>query len=205
MNKVIKYCLLFVVLVLALYHSVNIESLDQIKKSQSDLVFDAKSYASDFMTNEIATLSAINATDFLDNIANDLENYCEQKGKKLGISDEYNFIIEGDATVKAIEEEYVVIALENNKELRIATDFIFGNAIRDGSAMADIGDYQNTMDFNSISVELNNIVRETIIPTLKQKTKIDGALSFKGAVKVDIKKPQTDGLKVIPLSIKFND
>ena len=205
MNKGIKYSILVVLLGLALYNSVNIEPLDQIKKSQSDLIFNAASYASDFMSNKIETLPAINASEFLSNISDDLENFAEQKGRKLGISDEYNFIIEGNATITTIEEEYITVILEDDKELRIATDFIFGNAIRDGSEMANIDDFQNTMDFNSISVELNNIVRETVVPPFKKKAKIGENLYVKGAVTVDITDPQLNGPKVIPLIIKFND
>jgi len=205
MNKVVKYSILVVVLGLALYTSVNIKPLDEIKKSKSDLTFNAASYASDFMANKIETLPAINTSDFLANISDDLENYAEQKGRKLGVSDEYNFIIEGKATITAIEEEYVSVLLEDNKELRIATEFVFGNAIRDGSGMANIDDYQNTMDFNSISVELNNIVRETVVPPFKKKAKIGDALYFKGAVTIDITNPEIHGTKVIPLIIKFND
>lgn len=194
-----------VVLGLALYNSVNIEPLDQIKKSKSDLTFNAASYASDFMSNKIETLPAINASDFLHHISDDLQNYAAQKGKKLGISDEYNFIIEGKATITAIEDEYVTVVLEDNKELRIAIDFIFGNAIRDGSGMANIDDYQNTMDFNSISVELNNIVREKVVLPFKKEAKIGDSLYFMGAVTIDITDPQINGIKMIPLIIKYND
>ncbi len=201
-NKIIKYVVLVVVIGIALYNSVNVKPLDEVKEIQNDLVFDAKAYANDFMSNKIEALTSIDASVFLESISNDLENYCESKGKRLGISDEYNFIIDGNASVKSIEEEYAVV-VKNDKELLIATDFIFGNAIRDGSAMADIGDYQNTMDFNSISVELNNIVRETIIPPFKNKVKIGDSLYYKGAVKIDVKKPRIDSIKVIPLSIKF--
>jgi len=204
-KKGIKYSILVVILGLALYNSVNIEPLDQIKKSKNDLIFNAVSYASDFMSNKIETLPAINASDFLVNISDDLDNYAEQKGRKLGISDEYHFIIEGNATITAIEEEYVTVMLEGDKELRIATDFVFGNAIRDGSGMANIDDYQNTMDFNSISVELNNIVRETVVPPFKKKAKIGDALYVKGAVTIDSTDPPLNGPKVIPLIIKFND
>lgn len=205
MNKVLKYSILVVGIGLALYNSVSIEPLDRIKKSQNDMAFNAASYASNFMLNKIETLPAINASDFLRNISVDPKNYSEQKGQKLGISDEYHFIIQDNATIMAMEEEYIEVALEDGKRLLIATDFIFGNAIRDGSGMANIDDYYNTMDFNSISVELNNIVRETVVAPFKKKAKIGDALYFKGAVTIDITAPQIKRLKVIPLIIKFNN
>jgi len=204
MNKPIKYGVIAVVLGLAAFNAVNIEPLDQRIQHQIDAVFDAKAYASDFMNHQIEALPAIDAAVFLENLSRDLEGYCEQHGKKLGISDTYNFIIEGNATVQSVEEEYVRVALENEAPLKLATDFIFGNAIRDGSAMAHIDDYQSTMDFNSISVELNQIVRETILPPFKASVKTADRLYFKGAVKIDISGP-LDHVNVIPLRIKFKN
>lgn len=205
MNKVLKNSILAVVLAFALYNSFSIESLDQIKKSQSELEFNAASYANEFFSNKIETLQAIKGTEFLGSIFNNTSRYAEQNGEKLGISDEYHFIIEDRATIMAIEEEYIELSLENGKTLGIATDFIFGNAIRDGSRMANIDDYQNTMDFNSISVELNNIVRTTIVPPFKEKAKVGDALYFKGAVTIDITDQAVSMIKVIPLLIEFKD
>lgn len=206
MKKIIKFSIVAVIVVFALYNSVYFKSLDEVNKVKNTEAFDAKAIAVDFMANQTKTLPAINASKFLIDISKDVNKYCTTKGKKLGISDDYYFIIEGKATVLAIEEENVLIALNDNKELkiRIATDFIFGNAIRDASAIADIGDFQNTMDFNTISIELNNIVRETIVLAFKQKVKEGDQLYFKGALKVNTKHPNLEELKVIPLIIKFN-
>ena len=207
MNKLIKYIVFTVIVGLSLYNSVYFESLDDYKKGQNKSIFDAKSLASKFISTTIETLPAINTSDFLVDIAKNTTNYCSDKGKKLGISNDYNFIIDGVATVISIDEENVLVAINDNKEqqVRIATDFIFGNAIRDASAIADIGDFQNTMDFNNISVELNNIVRKTIVPPFKQKVKEGDQLYFKGAVKVNSMRPNLQDLKVIPLIIKFNN
>jgi len=207
MNKLIKYIVFAVIVGLLLYNSVYFESLDDYKKGQNKSIFDAKSLASKFISTTIETLPAINTSDFLVDIAKNTANYCSDKGKKLGISNDYNFIIDGVATVISIDEENVLVSINDNKEqqVRIATDFIFGNAIRDASAIADIGDFQNTMDFNNISVELNNIVRKTIVLPFKQKVKEGDQLYFKGAVKVNSMRPDLQDLKVIPLIVKFNN
>jgi len=157
------------------------------------------------MSNKKESLPAIKANEFLLDAAKDVKSYAEQKGKKLGISNDYNFIVEGNATVVSIEEENVIVELNENREqkIKIATDFIFGNAIRDGSALADIGTFQNTMDFNNISVELNNIVRETIVPSFVKTAKEGDSLYFKGAAKVNIKNPDLKVLRVIPMILKL--
>jgi len=207
MNKIIKYIILAIIVIVSLYNSVYFESLDEIKKGQEALVFNAKQYASDFMSNKIESLSAIIANEFLLDAAKDVKSYAEQNGKKLGISNDYNFILEGNATVVSVEEENVIVELNENKnqKIKIAIDFIFGNAIRDASALADIGTFQNTMDFNNISVELNNIVRETIVPSFVNTVKQGDSLYFKGAAKVNIKNPDLKVLRVIPMILKLNN
>ncbi|MFI1772387.1 DUF2291 family protein [Thalassobellus citreus] len=207
MKKIIKYIILAVIVIVSLYNSVYFESLDKVKKGQEALVFNAEEYASDFMANKKEALPAINTSEFLLDAVKDVKSYAEQNGKKLGISNDYNFILDGNATVLSIEEENVIVQLNENNEqnIKIATDFIFGNAIRDGSALADIGTFQNTMDFNNISVELNNIVRETIVPSFVKTVKEGDAIYFKGATKINIKKPDLKELRVIPLILKINN
>ena len=207
MKKSVKYIVLVLIVGLLFYNSVYIESLDKFKESKVNKVYDAKSIASKFMSNDLEDLPAINASEFLTELSKNLNNYCEQKGKKLGISKDYNFIIQGKGTVLSVEDENVMITLNENPEQKIliATDFIFGNAIRDGSGIANVGDFQNTMDFNNISVELNNIVRETIVPPFKRQVKEGDTLTFKGAVKVNTKNPNLNNLKVIPLILKLNN
>lgn len=207
MKKAIKYIIFAVIIGVSLYNSVYIKALDEVKQGKSDAVFNAKSLANQFITSKTETLPALNTSDFLNNISKDIKKYSEANGNKLGISNDYYFITEGNATVLSIEEEDVVVSLTENDEqhIRIATDFIFGNAIREGAKVANIGDFQNTMDYNNISVELNNIIRETVISPFLKTVKKGNSLYFKGAVKVNTKNPNLKELRVIPLILKLNN
>ncbi len=192
-----------ILVALALYNAVRIKPLNEVKKKQDTQLFDAKAYAADFMANKIESLPALQVDSFLEHLGNNPTAYAQEHGKKLGISDAYHFIIEGKGSVSAIEEEYIVLGLGDGSSVAIATDFIFGNAIRDGSGMAHIDDHQNTMDFNSISVELNNQVRETIVPLLRDKATMGSTLYFKGAVTIAIDQPNPSEIKIIPLRIQI--
>ncbi|WP_370479546.1 DUF2291 family protein [Tamlana flava] len=206
MKKPIKYILTALILGISVYNSIYIKKLNELKDKKNNAVFNAKTFASDFMSTKIETLKSINSSMFLNDIAKDVKEYAETNGNNLGISNDYYFIIDGNATVINIKEEDVVISLNENSHriLKIATDFIFGNAIREGAKMANIGDYQNTMDYNNISVEVNNLVRETIVSPFGKSVKEGDAIYFKGAVKVNTKKPMLDSLRVIPLLLKIN-
>jgi len=61
------------------------------------------------------------------------------------------------------------------------------------------------MDYNNISVELNNIVRETIVPSFLKKVKEGDTIYFKGATNINIKSPNLNDLKVIPLILDIKN
>jgi predicted lipoprotein len=206
MKKPIKYIIIALILGISVYNSIYIKKLDEVKAEKTNATFNAKTYASDFINSKVETLSSLNASKFLNDIETNVTQYSEANGNKLGISNNYYFIIDGDAKVESVEEENVVISLlDNNQKLKIATDFIFGNDIREGANMANIGDFQNTMDYNNISVKLNNMVRETIIPPFIKKVQQGDIIYFKGAVKVNTKKTNLDDLRVMPLILKIKN
>ncbi|MBM1105861.1 DUF2291 family protein [Aurantibacter crassamenti] len=205
MNKAIKYVVSIIIIGLALYNSVYFKPLDEVKKTQSEGVFDAALYAKDFVENKISSVEAFNAGTLLDELKIDLNKTTSEKGKKLGISNDYYFTVEGEAIVLAIEAENVVVKIKDGSEdeMNIATDFIFGNTIREATVAAEIGDYQNTMDFNNISVELNNSIRDNIIPPFVSKVKAGDEIYFKGAVKVNVKSPSIEKLRIVPLVLNI--
>ncbi|KJD34335.1 hypothetical protein PK35_00490 [Tamlana nanhaiensis] len=204
MKKLIKYLAIVLFIAISLYNSIYIKDLDEIKAEKSKTSFNSKVFASEFIENKVSDLKAIEALGFLNEISKNVKSYSETHGNKLGISNDYYFIIYGNATVLTIEDEDVVVALaKSQQKLKIAIDFIFGNAIREGAKMANIGDYQNTMDYNNISVEINNLVRENIVPPFRRSVKIGDSIYFKGAVRVNVLKQKNDTLRVIPLQLNI--
>ena len=92
----------------------------------------------------------------------------------LGIGNIKYFPVKGVATVKKRQGKRGAVALDAQPagtELTIATEYIFGNAVRDASGQIDINAFTNTMDFNTVSAELNNIIRTKVIPPFKEQGK----------------------------------
>ncbi|PKA98579.1 putative lipoprotein DUF2291 [Flavobacteriaceae bacterium MAR_2009_75] len=205
-KKLIKNVVLLVLLAIALYNSVYFRPLDEVVRSQSDLSFDPALAVAEFMNEGMGQIQVTNASDLISRLESDLDLTLEEQGKKLGISKNFYFMVEDDARVISVLDEAVLVGLGDGsgREIRIATDFIFGNAIREASGMFDIGDYQNTMDFNNISIELNNRVRDEIIPPFLKSIKEGDQIYFKGAIKINQKEPALDELRVVPLVLKIN-
>jgi predicted lipoprotein len=91
------------------------------------------------------------------------EQTFEKYGHALGIGNIRYFLVKGEGQVTSINENDVIVlakADSNQKSIRIATEFVFGNAIRDASGRIDINEFANTMDFNNVSEEIKKIVRD---------------------------------------------
>lgn len=200
MKKVLKYLIWIVLIVVAVTLSIYTRPLSEVTAEKEASAFDAATYASHFFEENAANVEAINVSDFLNEAKANLDSFTNQKGNKLGISNDYYFMVEGSGTVIAIDEENLLVQFENtNQSMQVATDFIFGNTIREASQMANIGDYQNTMDFNNISVEVNKLIRERVIPPVLEEVKINDAIYVKGGVRVDTKNPNLDSIRIIPI------
>lgn len=205
MKKSVKYLLFTFLIGVALYNAVYFEPLDEKNTAQKKEDFDPDAFAKNFMETKLEGLPAIKADQFLESLEENLMTFTAEKGRKLGISNDYYFVVDGNATVLTIGEENVRIRLEgeNAAELRIATAFIFGNTIREASGMAHIGDFQNTMDFNNISVAVNDRVRTDIVPPFLSKVEEGSQVYFKGAVEVNTKNPDFKNLRIVPLILEI--
>ncbi|WP_089259236.1 DUF2291 family protein [Maribacter sedimenticola] len=205
MKKPIKFFIITVTLVLVGYNSVYFESLDVKNTAKNAGVFNSVEFVDQFMGAKLPNLPATDANELIGSLELDLVGFTAENGRKMGISNDYYFVVEGTGEVQAIEDEDVILSLIGNSKnkIRIATDFIFGNTIREATAIANIGDFQNTMDFNAISVALNDKVRTTIVPSFSKEVNIKDTVYFKGGVKVNTKNPTLKNLRVIPLILNI--
>ncbi len=122
----------------------------------------------------------------------------------LGIGNIKYFLVKGDATVKNVRENEVVISLDSQPagtELVIATEYIFGNAVRDASGLIDINAFTNSMDFNTVSAELNTLIRNKVIPPFKKSVKTGDRIQFAGAIELNQKHLDLSRIEIIPIRL----
>lgn len=207
MSRMIKYISGIIVALLVIYFSIDIQKLDEYKASNKVEIFDAETYADNVWENELpkASKSAVEVTELMDQLEKNPDSVYAQHGKKLGISLTWYFLVKGEGTIRSIGEEALVIQLNNGKQIRLATSFIFGNAVREGSGVVNIDDFINMTDFNNVSVALNKKVKEDVIPNLRQGLKSGESIEFVGAVEINEESPDLDKIRVIPISVKLED
>ena len=207
MNKPIKYSFWSLAILLILFLSLDIRKLDEYKAADTTVKFDAVEYARDTWNNEIplAVKDALEIDLLIDLLENEPEQAFNEFGRKLGISKIWYFLTKGKGTVESVEDEFIWVNTGPRKQVKIATAFIFGNAVRDGSGVVDIDEFVNMTDFNNVSVIINDIIREEVVPELKSKVQPGMNVEFAGAFEIKEDELNTDSIRIIPVSAELSE
>ena len=205
MKKLLKYGIGGIIVLLLAYNSVYFKKLGDVKASSS--IFDAKIYARNYFDKKL--IPSLNDATEINQLLSQLESNKDQTFEKyshaLGIGNIRYFLVRGEGQVIAVNENDVSILAKadtTQTRLRIATEFVFGNAIRDGSGKIDINEFANTMDFNNVSAEINKIVRAEVLPQFRAGVQKGDNVLFAGAIELNRLHLNTLDIEVIPVQLK---
>jgi predicted lipoprotein len=206
MKKLLKYAVEILLLIVIAYNSVYFRKLSEVKASSKS--FDAKTYAKEYFNNKLIPSldDAVEINQLVSLLQNNKEQTFEKYSHALGIGNIRYFLIKGEGQVMSINENNVSVLAKadtNQKLLRIATEFVFGNAIRDASGKIDINEFSNTIDFNNVSAEINKIVRTKVLPPFKGTVKKGDTVQFAGAIELNKEHLNMEDIEVIPVQLKI--
>jgi predicted lipoprotein len=208
MNKMVRYGVFLLVVAFLAYHSVYFKKLDEVKAGTAS--FNAKKYAADFWAKKL-TPALARSTDtgqLLSLLRTDKDKAFKEHAHALGIGNIKYFLIKGSGKVTEVQENQVLIRLESENEkpeMRLATEYVFGNAVRDASGTIDINEFSNSMDFNNVSAEINKIIREKVIPPFKSKVKKGDVIEFAGAIELNQEYLKRKNIEIIPISLTIKE
>lgn len=207
MSKVLKYTIGILATLLVIYLSLDIQNLEKHRAETRPATFNAADYAEKFWNDSLPASIANDPRieDLLKLLNENPANAFEKFGQKLGISKSFYFMAKGKGTIEKVEDEFLVIALDNQMKVNVATDFIFGNAVRDGSGKVNINDFLNMTDFNAVSVAINKLVKEKVVSRLKKTAAVGQILEFAGAMEINQDNIDLSSLRIIPVSVMFSD
>src|SRR3954471_11029646 len=167
-RKIVKYSLLTIVIGLLAYKSVFIVKLSELQTVEPK-PFDAPGVVQQLWAGPLParldsalTLDALQAA-IKANPTQTFDNYLNS----LSIGNVRYGLVKVTGKVLSVNEDNVVVLTgkkDNQHTVSIATEYVYGNAIRDASRLVNIKDFVNTTDLNKISEELNKTVRTKVLP-----------------------------------------
>jgi predicted lipoprotein len=203
MAKGIKYAITIVVIIFIAYNSVYFKNLSEVKATAK--TFDAAAYAQNLLNKQLPDVEtkAPDIDEVLARLKTDRSKVLEKYGKALAIGNTRYLLVKGKGNITNIEESDVQLTTSAKNDLQIATEYIFGNTVRDASGLVNLNDFSNTLDLNNISSEVNKIIRNKIVPPFRQTVKQGNEVEFMGAITLNSEYLNTDDLEVIPVSLKI--
>ena len=207
MNRYLKYLLIIVVIGLVAYKSVYVKKLSEMKAA-TDEKFDAVTF-SEKLWEEKLTAKLDNAVEIATFIRATQSNPGDAFSKytnALGIGNYRYALIKAEGIVMNINPDDVTLQVKLDDSLitaKLATEFIYGNAIRDASGLVDVKDFPNTMDLNNISEELNKKVRKTILPPFKVAVKKGDKIIVIGAIEIHKEHFKWNDLEIVPVKLQI--
>ena len=102
-------------------------------------------------------------------------------GKAAGVGVDY-FFVRGRGKIVARERNLVRVAVDGapNEIVALRTSRVFGNTVRDGTGLLDVNAFPGLQEFNSLSAELNALVKKEVLPVLREKAQVGTAIRFAG-------------------------
>ena len=196
-----KNILIIVIIIVVGWNSVYFAKLDGIKASRARKEFDAPKYASTFWNSKLMPNvdKAVELNKLRSMLAAGGANAFDTYSHALGIGNLRYFLVRGKGKVERVDNDYIVI----DGDIKIATEFIFGNAVRDASGLIDINDFTNIMDFNNVSAEINKIIRGKVLPAFKANVKKNDMVEFTGAIELNKEHLQLKHIEVIPVQLRI--
>ena len=207
MNKIIKYMLIIAGGLFIIYNSVYFKPLDEIKAEAASKIFDPLAYSLDFWENKLIPNldQAVGLNTLLDLLKSNPAEAFGKHSNALGIGNIRFFLVQETAKVTQVNEDHVVLSLDNDHLAILATDYIFGNAIRDASGQIDINEFTNTMDFNNVSSEINQLVVANVLPDFIATVQQDDILKFYGAIELNQEHLQLEQIEIIPIQLSIEN
>jgi predicted lipoprotein len=207
-SKYIKYILGLLALGFMIYHSIYFESLEKVRHKEISTQFNAKAFATDFWESKLLKHlnNAVDVVILLELFSTNMPEAVNRYAHTLGVSSQHAYLIKGQGIIKSINSKGLLLSLTAapNHQLFIATSEIFGNAVRDASGLLDVSDFPSTMEFNTISVEINQIVLSQVVPIILDQAREGQIVEFIGAAEVNEDNPKINPLRIIPIKIYWD-
>jgi predicted lipoprotein len=208
MKKWLKYIVLIAVAGLLAYNSVYFKKLDA-KKEVVETDLNPAAFAQKFWTEKFTSYldSALEINEFAKMLQENPKDVFEKYSKTQGIGNVSYFLVKGEGVITDVPEDNVIVLSKAGTAaltVKLNTGIYFGNAVRDVTGLISMGDFSNTMDFNSVSSELNKIVRTQVVLPFKTNAAKGKTVQFVGCAEINKEQINITDIQVLPVRININ-
>ena len=206
-KKPLKIILSIVVVALLGYNSVYIKKLSEVNNTTTNK-FDAAAFSRQLWKEKLPAKqdSAVELTMLIKLVKANPGNAFQQYSNAIDIGNYRYSLVKTGGVVDAVNEDEVLISIptdDGSTNATIETEFIYGNTLRDASGLINVKDFTNTSDLNDIGQQLNDIIKEEVIPPFKKAVKKGDKVALTAAIKINQEHINFNNLELIPTRIQI--
>jgi len=204
MNKIIKYVVIAVLFLVAVWFSFYTEPLSVKKEREALKQYKPEQLVEHYWTKELTDLesNALDVENFVQKFQADPSGLQKMSGHVLGIGSNVCYVLKGEAD-NLIYENHEFHFKMNGIQFTIPAKYIFGNTARDACGWFKIDDFQNTMDFNAVSACMNQRIKEHVIGNIIERASESTQCRFCGAVEISPEARTIDALTLYPYILEL--
>lgn len=205
-GKVVKYIIIIGLLALLGFNSVYFRKLDEVTRESDSGSFNAATFSRKLYNEKLLIMvdSAVELNVLVSFLRANPEQAFGKYSHALTIGNIRYFLVRGEGTISSVNSSDITVVLNDATEktkVTIATEFIYGNAIRDASGLVRLNDFTNTSEINNISENINNIIRSEVIPPFVKQATAGSKVRFAGAIELNRKYLDLDAFEVVPIKL----
>ncbi|MDR0712575.1 MAG: DUF2291 domain-containing protein [Prevotellaceae bacterium] len=202
-KKIIGLALTLTAVGFVLYHSVYFENLTERRQKEMMKNFDPQQLVDYFWTNEKDSILAkcIDLDLFHELLGGSYALLVEQHGRKASVGDNACFLVCGAAKVEQVSEKNIAFVY-GGARYAMPCKLIFSNTARDALGYFKIENFENSMDYNTVSAELNRRIVQEIIGDKCKSLAAGAVVEFTGAIDVSSDRLPLKEAEIIPLKFE---
>ncbi len=204
MKKVIYIVLAAAAAVACIVGSIRIEKLSERNARLAGVVFDPEEMVDRFWNHDLDSLlaAALDLHTFDSLLQADPKTLADKYGKNIGIGFPKSIFVKDTVVVTGIDKDFLSISSPNRTAYALACGRIFSNTVREASGVFDIDAFENTMDFNLVSSQINQRIDSLVIVPVLPGIKKWALIAFAGATDVYADRPAPESLRIVPLKLE---
>jgi predicted lipoprotein len=146
--------------------------------------------------------TALTVSDFNAGMCRDATGFSAKNAKVPGLGAKSYFLITGEVVLTEVCDKALSFQFGTKTTGAIQIKYLFSNTARDASGWFKAGDFQNTMDFNTVSTYLNSKILAEVVGKNALTYKAGDRLTFWGAVEVSPEDYPVKELEIVPLRLQ---
>lgn len=205
MKKILYGGVTLVVAAFLLYNSVYITSLSERREEVKAQVFDPTQAIEVFWEKGVEELQAkaLHIQTFDRLLSQNPTELAKKHGNTLGIGAPYSLLIKGKAVITKVENEIAILQFDSKTNYQIRIGSIFSNTVREASGSFDLDQFETTMDFNLVAIEINDRIVKDILTPLDGQLIPGATVEFVGATDIDLRRLPMRIVEIIPIQLQI--